>query len=258
MNDLRAATLVDLARAPSLLVVCEFDGVIADFVNDPTAARPIDGALDVLATLGSLEKTRAAVISGRSLDSLIAVCTAERDDLTSCGIELIGSDGMEIASQVTLGLTTDARRTQRRLLQAAGQVADAHPGVMIEEKPYGVALHVRGATANDAQHAIDWLSGIARSMPQRVYSQSRREVLDLSLLPVGQDWAIDALRQGHDTTVFYAGNDERALASLRGGDIGSTVGAGGSDSSLLVASPTELVTVLAQLCNERARALVSS
>jgi hypothetical protein len=60
---------------------------------------------------------------------------------------------MEIESRLTLGLTADAGRTQRRLLRAAGQIADAHPGVTIDEKPYGVALLLRGATATDAEHA---------------------------------------------------------------------------------------------------------
>lgn len=255
-NGSATAEVTHLARARSLLVVCEFDGTIAEFVNDPVTARPVDGAMDVLATLASLPKTRAAVISGRSLASLSAVCTTG-SDASGSGIELIGSDGMEIASQLTLGLTADARRTQRLLLRAAGQIADAHPGVSVDEKPYGVALHLRGATATDAEHAIERLLDVARSMPQRVYTQSRREVLDLSLLPVGQDWAIDALRQRGEATVFYAGNDDRALASLATSDVGCKVGAPWPEASLYVTGPADLVGLLDQLCRERLTALVT-
>lgn len=250
------AEVVDrLVRAPTLLVVCEFDGTIAEFVTDPATARPVDGALDILAAIGSLPLTRAAIISGRSLESLQAVCVGDGDNACRFGVELIGSDGMEIESQLTLGLTADARRTQRRLLRAAGQIADAHPGVRVDEKPYGVALHLRGATATDAERAVVRLLDVAQSMPQPVYSQSRSEVLDLSLLPVGQDWAIDVLRQRGDATVFYAGNDERALASLGITDVGCKVGEGCTEASLHVSTPAELVRLLAQLCRERPLAL---
>jgi trehalose 6-phosphate phosphatase len=254
MSGSATAEVTRLAGATLLLVVCEFDGAIAEFVTDPVTARPIDGAMDALAMLASLPRTRAAVISGRSLASLSAVCTTG-SDASRFGIELIGSDGMEIESRLTLGLTADARRTQRRLLRAAGQIADAHPGVTVDEKPYGVALHLRGATATDAEHAIERLLDVAQSMPQRVYSQSRSDVLDLSLLPVGQDWAIDALRQRGDATVFYAGNDDRAFASLATTDVGCKVGAECTEASLCVGRPADLVRLLAQLCRERPTAL---
>ena len=246
-----------LAQAPALLIVCEFDGTIAEFVNDPAVARPVGGALDVLTTLGSLLRTRAAVISGRSLDSLRAVCMTGRTDGSSCGIELIGSGGMEIDSQLTLGLTAEARRMRRRLLVAAGQVAELHPGVTVDEKPYGVALHVRGVAAADAQNATALLLDIARTLPQRVYSQSRNDVLDLSVLPLGQDWAIDALRQGSGETVFYAGNDERALASLSGPDVGCSVG-GCTNATFFLQRPEEVVQFLIELGHARQRVLSDS
>jgi trehalose-6-phosphatase len=147
----------------------------------------------------------------------------------------------------------DARRTQRRLLRAAGQIADAHPGVTVDEKPYGVALHLRGATATDAEHAIERLLDVAESMQQRVYPQSRSQVLNLSVLPVGQDWAIDALRHADDATVFYAGNDERALASLKAPNIGSCVGSRSSGTSLWFEDPKDLVQFLVCVGNKRAR-----
>ena len=259
MMDVSHDTVVaELARVPSLLVVCEFDGTIAEYVDNPATARPVDGALDALATLGSLDRTRAAVISGRSLESLRSAFGSDLEDVSSCRIELVGSGGIEIESQMTLGLTADARRIQRRLLQAAAQVADTHPGVTVDEKPYGVALHVSGAAAIDGQHAIERLLDFARSMPQRVYSQSRREVLDLSVLPVGQDWAIDALRQRGTATVLYAGNDERALASLSPGDIGCRVSAGCSGAALCLQAPAELVQILEELSHKRARVLAMS
>ena len=249
-----AALVADLARAPSLLVVCEFDGTIAEFVRDPSDARPIDGALAALESLSDLDGTRASVISGRSLDDLRHAFGRSFEDTQSSRIELIGSDGMEI-DQMNLGLTAEARRTQRHLLEEASRVADEHPGVTVDDKPYGIALHVRGAATNlDAQRAIDRLLQAAAAMPNRVYSQIRSKVLELSVLPVGQDWAIDAMRRGREARVFYAGNDERALLSLGANDIGCTVGTLRSEASLCVASPSALVQELVELA--RARAMI--
>jgi len=256
MNSGSPTAMVDrLARAPSLLVVSEFDGTLADFVTDPATARPVTGALDVLTALAQLPRTRAAVISGRSLDSLRGVCLPTPDGAQSCRIELIGSGGMEIEAQVTLGLTTDAQRVCRRLREAASEIAERHPGVSVDEKPYGVALHVRGVAPADAQQAIAQLLDYALSLPRQVYSQSRSDVLDLSVLPVGQDWAIDALRRGRDAVVLYAGNDERALASLSPADIGVTVGDTNVTDAVRLQNPADLVCFLNELCHSRRRVL---
>ena len=252
MNEPIALAVSRMARASALLVLCEFDGTIAHFVADPDSARPVDGALETLATLGGLAHTRVAVISGRSLESLRSVClSGGAADL--CAIELIGSAGMEIESQMTLGLTAGARRARVLLVQAAGQVAETHPGVMVDEKPFGVALHVRGVAPADRHHAMQRLLELAGSLPQPVYSHARDEVLDLSVLPVGQDWAIDALREQQQATVFYAGNDEQALAALGPTDFSCAVGAGCRGANLSVESPVDLVQVLVGVRDERAR-----
>jgi trehalose 6-phosphate phosphatase len=253
MNDPVEPAVSRLARAPELLVLCEFDGAIAEFVTDPASARPVADALETLISLGELAHTRAAVISGRSLESLRAVCAPIEIDADLCALEFIGSGGMEIESQMTLGLTAGARRLRVLLSQAAGQVADTHPGVMVDEKPFGVALHIRGAAPADGQHAMERLLDLAESLPQPVYSQARNEVLDVSVLPVGQDWAIDALREQQQATVFYAGNDERALAALGPTDVSCAVGVGCRGATLSVESPRELIQLLVGVRDERAR-----
>jgi trehalose 6-phosphate phosphatase len=251
MTELRDSGFLErLARAPSLLVLCEFDGVLAEFVADPSAARPVDGALDVLTDLSLMARTRSAIISGRSLDSLRAVCD-DSSALVRSTIELIGSGGMEIESQMTLGLTADARRMRGLLVQAAAEVARCHPGVTVDEKPYGVALHVRAAVAGDGQHAIDRMLALASALPHRVYSQTRSHVLDLSVLPVGQDWAIDALRERDHAVVFYAGNDERAFAALGPHDVGCTVGGCCNGGAVGVDTPAQLVELLNCVADQR-------
>jgi trehalose 6-phosphate phosphatase len=137
-------------------------------------------------------------------------------------------------------------------VHAAAEVARCHPGVTVDEKPYGVALHVRAAVAGDGQHAIDRMLALASTMPHRVYSQTRSHVLDLSVLPVGQDWAIDALRERDHAVVFYAGNDERAFAALAPFDVGCTVGSCCNGAAVGVDTPEQLVELLNCVADARA------
>jgi trehalose 6-phosphate phosphatase len=251
MTSLRKTAVVDaLVRARSLLVLCEFDGALADYVADPSIARPVDGALDVLTDLALMPRTRSAIISGRSLDSLRAVC-GEFTASPRSTIELVGSGGMEIEAQMTLGLTADARRMRGQLVHAAEEIARCHPGVTVDEKPYGVALHVHGTVPGDGQRAVDRMLMVTSAMSQRVYSQSRHEVLDVSVLPIGQDWAIDALRERDQATVHYAGNDERAFAALAAHDVGCTVGTRCSGAHVSVETPAQLVELLNCVADER-------
>jgi trehalose 6-phosphate phosphatase len=242
-----------LARAPSLLVLCEFDGTIAEYVAQPSDARPVARALETLRRLGSIPRTRAAMISGRSLQSLRAACAVDPTELAECGVGLIGSAGMEIESQMTLGLTADARRMRSLLLQGAGEIAGAHAGVTVDEKPFGVALHVRGAEPIDARGAIESMLELASTLPHKVYSQTRDLVLDLSVLPVSQDWAIDALREREHAVVFYAGNDDRALASMTPDDVSCAVGRSARAATVSVDDPASLVGLLDCIGRERAR-----
>jgi trehalose 6-phosphate phosphatase len=243
-----------MADAPTLLVVCEFDGAIAEFVRNPADARPVDGALAALESLAALDRTRVSVISGRSIDDLRHAISRTPEDPPFSGVELIGSDGMELG-QVNLGLTAEAGRTKRQLLQEARHVAGEHPGVTFDNKPYGIALHVRGATTADAERAIDRLLQAASELPHRVYTQVRCKVLEMSVLPVGQDWAIDAMRRGREDRVLYAGNDERALLSLSDHDLGCTVGTMHPEASLFIARPSALVRALEDLAKARTMAL---
>jgi hypothetical protein len=76
-------------------------------------------------------------------------------------------------------------------------------------------------------------------------------VLDLSVLPIGQDWAIDALRERYQATVFYAGNDDRAFASLGARDVGCTVGSRCGGALLTMDSPAQLLVLLNCLADAR-------
>lgn len=121
-----------------LAVFLDFDGTLAPIVDRPGEARPVDGVTEVVEAIAT--RLPVAVISGRGLDDV-----AQR--LGADGIYYSGSHGMEIQSP-------DGERDETPQLQALLPVLDHHeeqlrrrfaeePGVEIERKRFGVAVHFR-------------------------------------------------------------------------------------------------------------------
>ena len=94
MPDTLSSALVgalrELARVRRLLVAVDFDGTLAPEVDSPEQARALPEARDAVLRLIALPGTRVAVISGRSLTSLMQVA-----DLPD-SVLLVGSHGIEI------------------------------------------------------------------------------------------------------------------------------------------------------------------
>src|SRR4051794_34248442 len=70
-------------------VYTDFDGTLAPIVDDPSHARPLDGAADALAAL-SARFGRVGVISGRPVAFLL-------DVVGGAGVDLWGEYGLERA-----------------------------------------------------------------------------------------------------------------------------------------------------------------
>ncbi len=129
-------------------LICDFDGVLAPIVADPTAsAIPPQVAI----TLGRLARRLAlvAVLSGRPLDFL-------RDRVPAPGVQLLGSYGMERYRDGQPFLAAAAGDWLQPVRAASAQLAEhfAHwPGVRVEDKAVSVAVHWRQAKDPDAAAA---------------------------------------------------------------------------------------------------------
>ena len=128
-----AAAAARPGAARTLLL--DLDGTLAPLVALPELARVLPGSL---AALGSLVDAgwRAAVISGRPWREA-------RDLVPIPGVVVFGSHGAEdetgklVLDQGGLGLRLDG------LARSAERLAASFPGVLIERKPAGIALHHR-------------------------------------------------------------------------------------------------------------------
>jgi trehalose 6-phosphate phosphatase len=124
-----------LAAGVSLFL--DFDGTLVDFADRPDEVVADDDLRGLLARLDSRLEGRLAVISGRSIAQLDAMLGTAAQT-----IALSGSHGSEHRWK---GISAQPHRPPS--LDVAAQrlraFAEPHPGMLVEEKSYGVALHFR-------------------------------------------------------------------------------------------------------------------
>jgi trehalose 6-phosphate phosphatase len=248
VTDLPAA-LAGLARASTLLVALDFDGVLAPIVDVPGDARALPASAAALGSLATLPDTTIALLSGRGLADLAAVSGF------GSPIRMVGSHGGEFDDG---GAALDEEQSARRDALAAELTAlvGHEPGVRLEHKPAGVAVHVRGAAPDVAARALDAVRA-GPAVRDGVVATPGKDVLDLAVLHVTKGSALDVLRErvGADA-VLFAGDDvtdETAFAVLRDGDVGVKVGPGDTAALHRVAGPPEVSAMLERLLGLRAR-----
>ncbi len=140
-DDLVAAFRDDPQHAG---VFCDFDGTLAEIIDVPDEARPVDGAVDALAALADAYAT-VAVISGRPAAFL-------QEHLGDHGLVLAGLYGLERVEDGQVHIAEEARRWQSVVEDVASRAGDEVPdGVSVEPKGLSVAVHFR--TAPDAAEA---------------------------------------------------------------------------------------------------------
>jgi trehalose 6-phosphate phosphatase len=129
----------------------DFDGTLVDFVVDPAAAAVDQRLLALLRNLWHSLDGRLAILSGRSLDDLMA-----RLDLD--GVAMAGSHGLERLSPYGDQFRAPIPPILAVATEAARAFAVTHD-LLLEAKTAGVALHYR-----DAAHAEEAVDAFARTL----------------------------------------------------------------------------------------------
>ncbi len=239
--------LAELARVPVLLVALDFDGVLAPIVEVPSHARPLPRSVAAVRALAELPGTTVAMLSGRGLGDLAAVSGF------GAPVRLVGSHGAEF-DDGPLRLTEAQRERKDELVRAVEAVVDGAPGVRLEDKPTGIAVHVRQADPEVGENVLDAVRRGPARLPG-IEATAGKAVLEMSVVQVSKGAAIDTLRErlGVDR-VLFAGDDvtdETAFARLRPGDVGIKVGPGDTAARFRVAGPEDVTTVLEELLAAR-------
>jgi trehalose 6-phosphate phosphatase len=186
----------------------DFDGTLSEIVNDPDSARLADGAADALTSLSA--QCPVAILSGRDLADV-----RQRIGLPglwyagSHGFELTGPDGKHHQN-------AEAAASIPVLAEAAAALADqlgGIPGVAVEHKRFGVAVHYRNA----ARDRVGEVAAAVRSAGQRTALRvtTGREVIELRP-DVDWDkgktlrWVLDYIRDNEGSSSLlpiYLGDD---------------------------------------------------
>jgi trehalose 6-phosphate phosphatase len=139
-RDPVAAQVARMAGQPERVAIClDFDGTIAPIVDDPAAARPLPGVVDLLGPLAG-RYAAVALVSGRPATYLASHAAAP-------GVRYLGMYGLE--ELVDGRVQVDPRLAAARpAVTAAARDLAADPavresGAHLEDKRYAVAVHTR-------------------------------------------------------------------------------------------------------------------
>lgn len=236
--------LDEVARTSRLLVTSDFDGTLAPIVDDPSAARALPAAAETLVALADVPDTTVALVSGRALEVLRELSAMPPT------VHLVGSHGAEFDS----GFVQEFDHALlARIVAELQTISVGKPGVSVETKPASVALHVRNASATDAEAALDEARLAARTWDAHV--TAGKAVLEFAVVATDKGAAVDVLREQSDATaVVFLGDDvtdENAFRRMRTGDVGIKVGPGETLAAFRIDTPDDVAEVLAYVLTAR-------
>jgi trehalose 6-phosphate phosphatase len=163
---------VELTTGRQPAVFYDFDGTLSEIVEDPDSARLVDGAADALTSLSAA--CPVAILSGRDLADV-------RERIGLPGLWYAGSHGFELTGpDGTHHQNPEAAASIPVLTEAAADLADqlGHiPGVVVEHKRFGVAVHYRNADRD----RVGEVAAAVRTAGQRTALRvtTGREVIEL-------------------------------------------------------------------------------
>jgi trehalose-phosphatase len=243
--------LQSLASTPRLLVGCDYDGTLAELVEDPSRAVPDPEAVEALRALEQLHDTAAVIVSGRSLAELNTF-------LGDTDLALrVGSHGAEW-EEPGLQLTSMQRWLLDLLHAGSGRLVGEIHGLRRELKPAGVALHTRGLGSSIADRAIAGAVEELGGLPG-IHMKRGDEVIEFMVLPANKGEAMLRIKEGWGATaVFFIGDDltdEDVFAVLGPEDLGVRVGHGDTCAAECVTNTAAVATVLKTLADLRRAAI---
>ena len=138
---------VELLSRASLFL--DLDGTLLELVDRPDEVRADAQLRDLLVRLGVALDGRLAVVSGRSLEQIDAILGEVAADIAVSGSHGSEHRWRDVAARPERPATLDVAAERMRAF------SDARPGVLVEEKSFGVALHYRMIPqAEAAAHAL--------------------------------------------------------------------------------------------------------
>lgn len=243
----RAESLHALTADPQRTgIFTDFDGTLAEIVDRPEDAQAVAGARETLEGLAE-RFGLVAVVTGRALEDM-------RRRLRPSGVVMAGSYGRERSDRSDVRRHVEGWET---VAAAGGAMITELPGVVLERKGAGIALHYRTGPQFEPE---------VRRAAERLATDFELEVLHgrlvVELVRPGpkKGEAIAALvTERNLSTVLIAGDDVADLEAFewaRAADLQSVLVAVSSEEApptlraaadIVVAGPAEVVGLLREL-----------
>ncbi len=244
----REALARRIARAPVLLVACDFDGTLSRIVPRPEDARPLPGAQAALSRLADLPHTHLAVISGRPRDLLSQWLGGVR------GLTLVGSHGAEF--ETGLHLAPGQHAAIAAVDEFLSDLVAHAPGALIERKPSGVAIHYRQCEPEVGKKLHE---KAMRAPADGLKVREGKAVVEFGVPHGDKGLALSTLRHRFGAShAFFIGDDvtdEDAFAVLSPTDLGVKIGPGETLAAARVASIDDVLPFLHDIADARAEYL---
>jgi trehalose-phosphatase len=144
----RAGLAALVNRFDRALVALDFDGTLAPIVADPTTSRIAPGGLDVLRRLAGVVG-RIAVLTGRPAATVVKL--GGLDGVPRLLVE--GQYGAEHWYEGRLDVPEPPPAIEAVRAELPAVLADADPGVRVEDKRLALAVHTRRASDPDGELA---------------------------------------------------------------------------------------------------------
>ena len=222
--------LKELVAARRVAVFLDFDGTLSEIVKQPESATLVDGAADALRALAA--QCPVAVVSGRGLEDV-------RDRINVDGLWFAGSHGFELAAPDGGRHENEAAATALGALATTSELLTRDlseiPGVVVEHKPFGVAVHYRNADPEVVDDVVAAVHRLGHSEGLRV--TTGRKVVELrpnidwdkgtTLERILEHIEVSDSTYGRDTVLpIYIGDDitdEDAFDAVRFDGVGIAV-----------------------------------
>jgi trehalose 6-phosphate phosphatase len=154
-------------RAQEVALCLDFDGTLSPVVDDPQAARPLEGIVELLEPLAR-RFAAVAIVSGRPAPYLA-------EHLGASGVRYLGLYGLQevYEERVTVDERLEAARPAVAAAEAALRDSPAvrDSGAWLEDKVYSVAVHTRRVPDRD-----QWTDPIDRTA-RRIAEQHELELI---------------------------------------------------------------------------------
>ncbi len=232
-----------LARSDDLFVGLDFDGVLAEIVERPEDAQPVQGVAEVLADLTRLDRVRVAAVSGRRLADLAERLRPPPE------VILVGEHGADLGYGAL-----DVPDRYEEVRAALESVAARFDGAWVEQKRTGLTIHSRLLSDPEALRLAAEAEALLASMVPGLFERGNR-VVDVRLTGSTKGQAIEALRAADEVVLFLGDDttDETVFESLGPRDVGVKVGEGPTAATCRIPDPDAVVQFLKDLVTARSR-----